>query len=124
MIGNCAIAGLIDENGSLVWLCLPRFDSVPVFHALLGHGAGSEGDGAFTVELEGQISSEQHYDDNTAILRTTLRAPSGAIELIDFAPRFEARGRMFRPQMTIRRIRPLEGWPRIRVRLRPRFDWG
>ena len=48
----------------------------------------------------------------------------GAVEITDFCPRFEARGRSFRPQMIIRRIRPLEGWPRVRIRLRPRFDWG
>lgn len=124
MIGNCAIAALIDDAGSMNWLCLPRFDGEPVFHALVGHGAGSEGSGAFTIVLEDQRSVTQAYDENTAVLRTVLHGPSGSVEITDFAPRFEAKGRTFRPQMVIRRVRPLSGWPRVRVLLRPRFDWG
>jgi len=124
LIGNCAVAGLIDQQGRMVWLCLPRFDGDPVFHNLLGHGPDNEHDGAFSVELEDMSSVDQHYEPNTAILTTILHGPSGSVEITDFAPRFEARGRMFRPQMTARRIRPLSGWPRITVRLRPRFDWA
>jgi GH15 family glucan-1,4-alpha-glucosidase len=124
IIGNCSIAALIDDTGEMVWLCLPRFDGTPVFHALLGHGAGAPGDGGFAVELEDLKSSRQSYDDNTAILRTVLTGASGEVEIVDFAPRFETRGRMFRPQTVVRRIRALSGWPRIRIRLRPRFDWG
>jgi len=128
IIGNCTISALIDERGRMDWLCLPRFDGTPIFHALLGSGAGREGDGAFTVELEenggGATQCEQSYLDNTAVLRTILRGSSGEVEITDFCPRFEARGRMFRPQMVLRRIRAISGWPRIRVGLSPRFDWG
>ncbi|HEU0223515.1 MAG TPA: trehalase-like domain-containing protein, partial [Paracoccaceae bacterium] len=105
IIGNCAIAGLVDEAGSLNWLCLPRFDGEPVFHALLGHGPGTPGDGAFSVELADLTATVQKYEDNTAVLRTELHGASGAVEITDFAPRFEAQGRTFRPQMVIRRIR-------------------
>ena len=39
LIGNCAISALVDNRASLVWACLPRFDSPPVFDALLtAHG--------------------------------------------------------------------------------------
>lgn len=124
LIGNCAIAGLIDRGGRLVWLCLPRFDGDPLFHNLVGHGPGDEHDGAFSIELADQTHTEQSYEPNTAILTTILHGPSGSVEITDFCPRFESRGRMFRPQMTARRIRPLSGWPRITVHLRPRFEWG
>ena len=124
LIGNCAIAGLIDGEGRLVWLCLPRFDGDPVFHSLIGHGPKDEKDGAFAVELEDLESVDQSYEPNTAILRTVLNAPSGSVEILDFCPRFEARGRRFRPQMATRRIRPVSGWPRVTVRMRPRFEWG
>lgn len=124
MIGNCSIAALVDPAGEMNWLCVPRFDGTPVFHALLGHGTGEPGDGAFSVILEDFRDAGQSYESNTAVLRTELRGASGAVEIMDFMPRFEARGRMFRPQTVVRRIRPLSGWPRIRVRLRPRFDWG
>ncbi|HBS50076.1 MAG TPA: glucoamylase [Rhodobacteraceae bacterium] len=124
MIGNCSVAALVDDAGEIRWFCLPRFDGDPVFHSLLGHGAGEPGDGAFGVDLEGFSHAEQSYDRNTAILRTTLHGASGSVEIVDFCPRFESRGRHFRPQMLIRRLRPVSGWPRVRIRLRPCFDWG
>ncbi|MFK7942889.1 MAG: glycoside hydrolase family 15 protein [Paracoccaceae bacterium] len=124
VIGNCEVAGLVDTQGSINWFCLPRLDGDPVFHALLGKGPGQEGDGAFTIELDGQTSTEQHYEINTAVLTTILHSASGSVEITDFCPRFEARGRSFRPQMIVRRVRPLGGWPRIRIRIRPRFNWG
>ena len=134
LIGNCTISALIDGDASIVWSCVPRFDGDPVFHGLLGSGsdagkqeAGAKGkgrDGVFAIELEGQTGSEQSYLANTAVLRTVLHAPSGSVEIIDFCPRFKARGRSFRPQMIVRRLKPLGGTPRVRVRVRPRFNYG
>jgi GH15 family glucan-1,4-alpha-glucosidase len=123
VVGNCAWAGLIDRSARLVWACLPRFDSDPVFPALLDERP--DHDGTFTVELVDFDSSEQHYDAHTAILVTVLRDRSGgALEIRDFAPRFQREGRIFRPTMLIRRVRPLRGEPRVRVVLRPRYGWG
>jgi len=119
VIGNGTIAGLIDEAGRYQWLCLPRFDGQPIFDGLLG------GAGEFCVELKDFVASEQEYIRNTAVLRTVLRAADGAaIELTDFAPRFQARGRTFRPASFIRRVRPLHGSPVVRIRLNPRARWG
>ena len=58
------------------------------------------------------------------MLKTILRGDTGAVEITDFCPRFYTRDRAFRPQMLIRRIVPIEGNPRIKIRLRPRFDYG
>ena len=124
IIGNCAVSALIDPAGVIKWYCLPRFDGDPIFHGLLGHGKGRPDDGTFRVELDGCHTTEQSYLANTAILRTVLRSASGAIEIIDFCPRFEARGRSFRPQMLIRQVRPLDGAPRVRFCIRPQFEWG
>mgnify|MGYP006266336671 CR=1 FL=1 len=125
LIGNCMVAALVDDEGTLDWLCLPRFDGEPVFHALVGAGGGHPHDGAFRVTLEeGAKKTEQRYDDNSAVVVTRLHAAEGAIEIVDFAPRFELHGRMYRPQMVIRRIRPISGRPRVRIALRPRFSWG
>ena len=125
-IGNCAISALVDARARIVWACLPRVDGDPVFHALLGvPGGGGEGDGAFAVEVEGFSRSEQFYAGNTAVLVTRLwDERDQCVEVTDFAPRFIARGRMYRPLMLVRRLRVLAGAPRVRVRLRPRFDWG
>jgi GH15 family glucan-1,4-alpha-glucosidase len=124
VIGNCVIAALIDRAGSIVWSCLPRLDGDPVFHALVNGNGGPEAAGHWTIELDGMERCEQEYQGNTAVLATRLFAPGGAIEILDFCPRFEVRGRMFRPQMIVRRVRALAGTPRIRVRLRPAFGYG
>ena len=125
MIGNCVISALLDRNGRVVWGCLPRFDGDAIFHALLGSGQFAEARGDWTIELEAWTRSEQVYVSNTAILTTRLFGADGsAVEILDFCPRFETHGRMFRPQMMVRRVRPLAGTPRIRVRLRPSFDYG
>ncbi|HET8748038.1 MAG TPA: glycoside hydrolase family 15 protein [Ramlibacter sp.] len=122
MIGNCAYSGLIDREGRLMWCCLPRFDADPVFNALLDP---SENAAVWQFELEGLERSEQEYEPNTAVLRTRLYDGRGqGIEIVDFAPRFWSRGRMFRPMTLIRRVKVLQGSPRMRVLLRPRFEWG
>jgi GH15 family glucan-1,4-alpha-glucosidase len=118
-IGNCAFGALIDRKAEVVWACLPRFDGDPIFNSLLG------GAGRFAVEVEGLAETRQSYDANTAILRTELVDKEGqTLEVTDFAPRFLARGRVFRPLTLVRRLRPISGSPRIRILLRPRFDWG
>ena len=124
LIGNCTFGGLIDRMGRIVWCCLPRFDSKPVFTALMTDEADPT-DGVFAIEVEDFARSEQAYVPNTAILKTTLHDAHGhGVEITDFAPRFLARGRVFRPRSIVRIVRPLDGATRVRVRLRPHSDWG
>ena len=125
LIGNCTISALIDASARLVWCCMPRFDADPVFHALLDSADGIGADGSFQVVLEGCVKTEQAYDENTAVLRTRLFDERGSgIEVTDFAPRFFRYDRAFRPMMLVRRVRPIQGTPRIRLIVRPRADWG
>jgi pentatricopeptide repeat protein len=122
--GNCIISALIDREARVVWSCLPRLDGDPVFHALVDEGAGS-GRGYWSIELAGFERSEQEYLGNTAVLVTRLFSSNGsAVEVIDFCPRFERGGRMFRPQTLVRRVRSIAGTPRICMKLRPSFDYG
>src|SRR3954468_4298135 len=105
VIGNCAYSALVDERGRIVWCCLPRFDGDPVFNALLDP---SDNGALWAFEIEDFARSEQEYEPNTAILRTRLYDSHGqAIEIVDFAPRFMNRGRMFRPLTMIRRLKVL-----------------
>ncbi len=128
VIGNSSYGALIDPRGRVVWSCLPRFDGDPVFCDLLngGDNAVEEGEiGFWDVLLAGFTRSEQHYERNTAILKTRLFDDDGhAVEITDFAPRYMNLGRMFRPVAIMRRLRPIAGTPRITIRLRPRFNWG
>jgi GH15 family glucan-1,4-alpha-glucosidase len=126
-IGNCNIAALIDSEATLVWGCFPRLDGDAVFQALLDGSPGGRAnrDGAFSLELVDQLHSDQTYLPNSAILRTTLYDHHGGVaEVTDFAPRFALHERVYRPPMIVRRIRPVQGRPRLRVRLRPRFENG
>jgi GH15 family glucan-1,4-alpha-glucosidase len=125
LIGNCSVSALVDAQAAIVWCCMPRFDSPPVFDALLHSAHGLTLDGAMTVELEGQQRSEQSYDPGTAVVRTQLWGADGqGVEVVDFAPRFVTRDRVFRPAQLVRRVRPLAGHPRVRISVRPRGDWG
>jgi hypothetical protein len=125
LIGNGTVGALVDPRGRIVWCCMPRFDSPPVFDALLHSANGLADEGAMSVELEGLARCEQAYEPGTAIVRTRMwdRAGQG-IELVDFAPRFVNRDRMFRPAQLVRRLRPLSGHPRVRITVKPRGDWG
>jgi pentatricopeptide repeat protein len=124
VIGNCAVAALIDRDARVVWYCLPRFDGDPVFHSLLGAPSEAPDDGVFSIELEDHVHSEQHYIENTAVLVTELHGRQGSLRITDFAPRFVWRDRLFYPQAIVRRLTPISGSPRIKIRLRPRFDYG
>jgi GH15 family glucan-1,4-alpha-glucosidase len=106
----------------VVWSCFPRFDGDPLFCKLLD----DEGErGFYSIELEDQAEVEQSYLPNTAVLVTRLTAASGdGVEITDFAPRFRRFGRVFRPTTLMRIIKPFGETPRIRIRLRPVFDYG
>lgn len=124
VVGNSAIAALIDGRGRIVWSCFPRLDGDPVFHSLLG--ASPQGDeGVFEVDLKGFKRSERRYWPNTAILETILESEDGSkVRIVDFAPRFKMYGRLFRPAMLMRSVEPLVGSPMIRIRIRPSHDYG
>lgn len=114
--GNCIISALVDRRARIVWSCLPRLDGDPVFHALVDGSEGEAARGFWSVELGGFERSEQHYVPNTAVLVTRLFSTNGsAVEVVDFCPRFERGGRMFRPQMLVRRVRALAGTDRKSV---------
>lgn len=122
LIGNGSFGALLDARGRVVWGCIPTFDGDPAFCALLQPRIDG---GDWAVDLEDFTHAEQHYIDNTAVLRTVLHdRHGGAVELTDFAPRWRRNGRFYRPVMLVRRLRPISGSPRVRIRLRPLADWG
>lgn len=122
-IGNCQVSGLIDERAGLVWGCVPRVDGDPAFCALLN--GDNQDSGVWRFELEGQTKVEQEYVRNTAMLLTRIEAEDGsAVEIVDFCPRYERTGRMYRPVAYARIVRPVAGAPRLRVVLTPMRDYG
>src|SRR3990167_8055457 len=117
LIGNCTIVALVDTQATITWACFPRFDADPMFCALL---KSKDDFGFFSVDLADCTRHEQTYLENTAVLVTRLYdAFGGAIEITDFAPRFNQHGRTFHPMMLVRRIQRLSGSPRLVLRVRP-----
>ena len=115
VIGNGALAALLDREGRMVWGCWPRLDGDPIFSALLD--GDQEERGLFAIVPDESFTSEQTYLRNTAILRTTVTTRAGAFAVTDFAPLFPVAGRMHRPPMIVRRVEPLSGLCRVRVLL-------
>ncbi len=119
LIGNCRISALVNKMGEIVWCCMPRFDSDPVFASLLKSGEKESLNGTYGLDLDGFSHSEQEYQKNTAILKTTLYDQKGSgVVITDFAPRLWQYGRTHRPVTLMRMIQPI-GSPKIRIRIRP-----
>jgi GH15 family glucan-1,4-alpha-glucosidase len=125
LIGNSRVAALLDEKGEVAWACLPQVDDDPVFCSLLRPAGGCDDFGYFVIEMLDFARSEQHYLPHTAVVVTRLYDQrGGAVELVDFAPRYTESGRIAAPMTLVRRVRRLAGTPRLCVRLRPAADYG
>jgi GH15 family glucan-1,4-alpha-glucosidase len=120
LIGNCQIAALVARDGRIPWCCLPRFDSEPVFGALLDADRG----GSFGVRSASGCLGEQAYLPNTNVLETTFHCGDGSFRLVDFAPRYLLHDRPHRPPQLIRIVEPIEGTPRVQAWCDPVLGWS
>ncbi len=120
MVGNCQFAALIDRSGAVVFCCLPRFDSEPIFCSLLDEREG----GSFRVAAADGSQGVQRYLDNSNVLETRFTTPEGSFRVLDFAPRFLQFDRMFRPTKLVRIVEPLSGTPRVRIECDPVLGWS
>ena len=115
LVGNCQFSALIERSGSVVWCCLPRFDSDPVFATLLDEEDG----GHFTIAPADGGHGTQRYLENTNVLETRFETESGAFRVLDFAPRFHAvRAHVPADAARCASSSRSSGTPRIRVRVR------
>ena len=79
LIGDGTTSALVGLDGSIPWLCLPRFDSEPLFCGLLDAARG----GSFTVAPDEVIEARQRYEHDTAVLVTELQGPTGLLAVTD-----------------------------------------
>jgi GH15 family glucan-1,4-alpha-glucosidase len=79
VVGDGTTAALVGIDGSISWLCLPRFDSEPLLCGLLDHARG----GCFTVAPQEVVEARQRYEPDTAVLTTELRSPTGLVAVTD-----------------------------------------
>src|SRR2546427_4541181 len=83
LIGDLHTAALVARDGSIDWLCLPRFDSGACFAALLG----TPEHGRFAIApAEERFEVERRYRPGTLILETTFTTGTGSVRLIDLMP--------------------------------------
>jgi GH15 family glucan-1,4-alpha-glucosidase len=120
LIGDGTTSALVGLDGRVTWLCLPRFDSEPLFCGLLDTSRG----GSFTVAPEEVVEARQRYEPDTAVLVTELRSPNGLVavtdalalrpgtDLSDDAPAGH--------RQLIRSARVLDGSVRLKVEIEPR----
>jgi GH15 family glucan-1,4-alpha-glucosidase len=79
LIGDGTTAALVGRDGTISWMCIPRFDSPPLFCAILDAQRG----GTFTVAPEDVVESRQFYEKDTGVLVTEMRSASGLVRLTD-----------------------------------------
>ncbi|HVM17836.1 MAG TPA: glycoside hydrolase family 15 protein [Gaiellaceae bacterium] len=120
LIGDGGTAALVCRDGSIPWMCVPRFDAPPLFAALLDRERG----GHFTVAPVGLREARQEYVGETGVLRTELRGPDGVVSLTDLLT-LRAGARLAEPRSAARaellRIARVEhGRVRLRVELEAR----
>jgi GH15 family glucan-1,4-alpha-glucosidase len=105
----------VGRNGSIDWLCLPRFDSGACFAALLG----DESHGRWLIAPAGDVTrTERRYRPGTLVLETDFETADGLVRLVDFMPRRDG------PPQVMRIVEGLRGRVPMRMELRPRFDYG
>ena len=123
MIGDCRSAALIGKNGSIDWLCLPRFDSPSIFAALLDPEVG----GRFQIRPTGSFTSEHRYLPHTNILETTFRTTHGTCVLRDLLPvasESEKRQGLEADHEVLREIEGTSGEIELEIVYDPRPDYG
>ena len=115
ILGDCETVALVSRDGSIDWLCLPRFDSSACFAALLG----SREHGRWQIRPVGdpQLPS-RHYRDETLILETDWETDQGAVTVVDFMP-----PRMRHPQI-VRTVIGRRGQVDMHAELVLRFNYG
>jgi GH15 family glucan-1,4-alpha-glucosidase len=115
VIGDTQTAALVGRDGSIDWLCLPRFDSPACFAALLG----DRRNGRWKIAPEGDVKRvERRYREDTLVLETDFHTADGAIRVVDcMPPRGEA------PDV-VRLVQGLDGRVEVDMELVLRFDYG
>lgn len=115
LIGDLRTAALVGRDGSVDWLCLPRFDSPAVFAALLGTARN----GRWTLAPQGGgRCTRRRYRGDSLILETEWTTPDGAVRVTDFMSPTSTE-----PQV-VRILEGLAGQVPMHTRLAPRMDYG
>lgn len=120
MVGNLRTVALVGMNGSIDWLCLPRFDSPAVFASILDDTKG----GRFQVAPTGNgLRNKQYYWPDTNVLVTRFLSPDGVGQVTDFMPVGNLPDTTSRHQV-IRLVQTVRGQLQYRLECRPAFNFA
>jgi len=115
LIGDCHAAALVGRDGSIDWLCLPRFDAGACFAALLG----DHRHGRWLIAPAAKVlNTKRRYREGTLILETEFETAEGAVRIIDCMPLSDERWDV------LRIVEGLRGRVAMRMELTVRFDYG
>lgn len=115
LIGDCETAALVGRDGSVDWLCWPRFDSGACFAALVGRPEN----GRWLIAPRDAVESvRREYRGDTLILETTFETADGAVTLVDFMPARDGISDL------VRLVYGKRGQVRMRTEFIARFDYG
>jgi GH15 family glucan-1,4-alpha-glucosidase len=115
LIGDCEAAALVGRDGSIDWMCLPRFDSPACFAALLG----TADHGRWKIAPLGQLLRvDRRYRDGTLVLETEMETADGVVAIIDFMPPRSA------AHDVVRIVEGRRGRVTVESELVVRFDYG
>jgi glucoamylase len=116
MIGDRVTCALVGLDGSIDWLCLPRFDSPACFAALLG----DSDNGRWLIAPRGESRATRAYRDRTLILETVFETDTGSVAVIDFMlPEWETDN-----VTLIRLVEGRSGHVDMHTEIALRFDYG
>lgn len=123
VIGDCRSAALVSRNGSIDWLCFPRFDSPSVFAALLD----SERGGRFRIGPASNGTATRRYLGHTNVLETTFETATGVLVLTDAMPVADEQTKtasLWPDHEVLRRVHCAEGQVEVTVTYEPRPNYG
>jgi GH15 family glucan-1,4-alpha-glucosidase len=123
LLSDCHSAALVNREGSVEWLCFPRFDSPSVFARLLDDEAGH-----WSIRPSGDYQATRRYVEKTMVLETTFTASSGSLTLVDaLAMGANERGHDIgggAPGLLLRQVEGVTGRVELEMEYVPRTEYG
>ena len=123
LLSDCHSAALVSREGSVEWLCFPRFDSPSIFGRLLDEEAGH-----WSIRPVGEFQSTRRYLDKTMVLETTFTTPAGSVRVVDaLGMGANERGHDIgggAPSLLLRQVEGVAGRVELEMEYVPRTEYG